>query len=213
MKDNNKKNLIIYRASAGSGKTFTLVSEYLALAIKGYLCNNNDFNDKVNSSFSKILAITFTNKATSEMKIRILNTLYDIAHNQTEGNGYINKIKELLDNKFSEKEIVSGAKKVLYGILHNYDSFNIKTIDAFYQGIVNNIAIMVGFNSSLEVYLDDSEAISNAVDNIINGVALVNSKKKEHYLYLLNQYIENHIEEEASWDFRRELKKFGENMS
>ena len=85
MKDNNKKNLIIYRASAGSGKTFTLVSEYLALAIKGYLCNNNDFNDKVNSSFSKILAITFTNKATSEMKIRILNTLYDIAHNQTEG--------------------------------------------------------------------------------------------------------------------------------
>lgn len=212
MKDNNKKNLIIYRASAGSGKTFTLVSEYLALAIKGYLCNNNDFNDKVNSSFGKILAITFTNKATSEMKIRILNTLYDIAHNQAEENGYINKIKELLDNKFSEKEIVSSAKKVLYGILHNYDSFNIKTIDAFYQGIVNNIAILVGFNSSLEVYLDDSEAISNAVDNIINGVALVNSKKKEHYLYLLNQYIENHIEEETSWDFRRELKNFGENI-
>ena len=101
MKDNNKKNLIIYRASAGSGKTFTLVSEYLALAIKGYLCNNNDFNDKVNSSFGKILAITFTNKATSEMKIRILNTLYDIAHNQAEENGYINKIKEF--NKWRRK--------------------------------------------------------------------------------------------------------------
>ena len=101
------------------------------MAIKGYLYNNNDFNDKVNSSFGKILAITFTNKATSEMKIRILNTLYDIAHNQAEENGYINKIKELLDNKFSEKEIVSSAKIVLFGNLHNDDCFTIIANQAF----------------------------------------------------------------------------------
>lgn len=165
-----KKNLIVYKASAGSGKTFTLVSEYLALAI-GRSLYFGSTTGKAATYFDKILAITFTNKATSEMKMRILNTLYNISHKQEAANAYIRKIVELTGGNFTDEDITKGAAAVLSNILHNYDRFDVKTIDSFYQNIVSNIAFMIGYHSNLEVYLEDNEAINEAVDNIVNGMA------------------------------------------
>lgn len=206
-----KKNLIVYKASAGSGKTFTLVSEYLALAI-GRSLYFGSTTGKAATYFDKILAITFTNKATSEMKMRILNTLYNISHKQEAANAYIRKIVELTGGNFTDEDITKGAAAVLSNILHNYDRFDVKTIDSFYHNIVSNIAFMIGYHSNLEVYLEDNEAINEAVDNIVNGMVFGDDNKKEACLNLLSKYIDHHIEEESSWDFRRGMKKFGQNI-
>ena len=198
MAENN--NLKVYRASAGSGKTFTLVSEYIALAISP----GTD-----TSSFAGILAITFTNKATGEMKMRILNTLWNVWRNEGDNAGYVDTISGMLGGKLGEDEIRRRCGVTLRCIVNNYDFFDVKTIDSFFQGIVSDIAAMIGFNSNLEVFLNDSEAISMAVDNIVRAAAEGENKS---LAALLKDYIERNLDDNTTWDFRRALKQFGRNV-
>lgn len=194
------ENLRIYRASAGSGKTFTLVSEYIALAIAA--------GTNV-SAFAGILAITFTNKATGEMKMRVLNTLWNIWKNEGDNAGYVAKISEILGGRLDEDEIRKRCGVTLRCILNNYDFFDVKTIDSFFQSIVGDIAAMIGFNSNLEVFLNDEEAINDAVDRIVETAAAGTDKRISA---LLKDYIEKNLDENMSWDFRRALKRFGRNV-
>ncbi len=194
------ENLRVYRASAGSGKTFTLVSEYIALAISA--------GTNV-SAFASILAITFTNKATGEMKMRVLNTLWNVWKNEGDNAGYVAKISEILAGRLSEDEIRERCGVTLRCILNNYDFFDVKTIDSFFQSIVGDIAAMIGFNSNLEVFLNDEEAINAAVDRIVEIAA---EGKDKHISALLKDYIEKNLDENMSWDFRRALKRFGRNV-
>lgn len=194
------KNIKVYRASAGSGKTFTLVSEYIALAISSHAGS---------SAFAGILAITFTNKATGEMKMRILNTLWNIGNGLPQGNAYVGKIGGILGGKFSAEEIRERCATTLRHILNNYDFFDVKTIDSFFQGIVGDIAAMIGYDSSLEVFLNDDEAVDSAVENIVAQAA---EGKNRVLAGLLKDYIEKNLEENSSWDFRRALKRFGLNV-
>ena len=198
MDENN--NLKIYRASAGSGKTFTLVSEYIAIAISSYVGT---------SAFANILAITFTNKATGEMKMRILNTLWYIKNRLRQGNSYVQKIGEILGGKLSEEEIRERCGITLNYILNNYDFFDVKTIDSFFQGIIGDIAAMIGYDSNLEVFLNDDEMVDFAVENIVAEAA---EGKNRILTNLLKDYIEKNLEENSSWDFRRALKRFGQNV-
>ena len=198
MDENN--NLKIYRASAGSGKTFTLVSEYIAIAISSYVGT---------SAFANILAITFTNKATGEMKMRILNTLWYIKNRLRQGNSYVQKIGEILGGKLSEEEIRERCGITLNYILNNYDFFDVKTIDSFFQGIIGDIAAMIGYDSNLEVFLNDDEMVDFAVENIVAEAA---EGKNRILTNLLKDYIEKNLEENSSWDFRRALKRFGLNV-
>lgn len=191
MDENN--NLKIYRASAGSGKTFTLVSEYIAIAISSYVGT---------SAFANILAITFTNKATGEMKMRILNTLWYIKNRLRQGNSYVQKIGEILGGKLSEEEIRERCGITLNYILNNYDFFDVKTIDSFFQGIIGDIAAMIGYDSNLEVFLNDDEMVDFAVENIVAEAA---EGKNRILTNLLKDYIEKNLEENSSWDFRRAL--------
>lgn len=121
------EQLTVYKASAGSGKTFTLASEYIILLIK------NPY------SYRNILAVTFTNKATCEMKDRILWQLYGISKAEKDSDRYYDKVKEALP-EFSEPQIRERAGKALSFLLHHYNYFQVETIDKFFQQVLRNLA-------------------------------------------------------------------------
>ena len=135
--------ITIYSASAGSGKTFSLVCEYLEKLLKNPL------------SYRNILAVTFTNKSTNEMKTRILSTLYGITTNQPYANDYLTKLQEKTHK--TEQEIREKSKEILQTILHNYSNFNIETIDSFLQKVLKNLTKEVGVGSRFDLILDESD--------------------------------------------------------
>ena len=122
-----EKILKIYRASAGSGKTFTLALEYMKL-----LAENP-------RAYRSILAVTFTNKATGEMKERILGKLYGVANELDSAKDYLDKMVEQLPH-LSRETIVKNSRLALDNILHDYGHFRIQTIDAFFQTVLRSFA-------------------------------------------------------------------------
>ena len=120
------ENLTVYKASAGSGKTFTLAVEYIKLLVADPF------------AFRKTLAVTFTNKATEEMKMRILSQLYGIAHQLSSSQPYLKKIKE--ETTLSDAQIRENAALALRLLIHNYSYFRVETIDAFFQTVLRNLA-------------------------------------------------------------------------
>ena len=115
----NNSELIVYKASAGSGKTFTLAVEYIKLLI------SNPY------AYRNILAVTFTNKATTEMKERILGQLFGIAIADSSSEAYLDVIKESM--KLPEEEIRDRARMALSLLIHDYSRFRVETIDSFFQ--------------------------------------------------------------------------------
>lgn len=117
--------LLVYKASAGSGKTFTLAVEYIKLLI---------LNPR---AYRQILAVTFTNKATAEMKERILTQLYGIWKEDPASDAYLKRIKEDLAKKpetasLSDRELRQRAGMALQYMLHDYSRFRVETIDSFF---------------------------------------------------------------------------------
>ena len=111
--------LTVYKASAGSGKTFTLATEYIKLLIANPAC------------FKNILAVTFTNKATEEMKNRILSQLYGIWRNLPDSEPYVKVITT--DLGISREYASDKAEEALKLLIHNYNYFRVETIDSFFQ--------------------------------------------------------------------------------
>jgi ATP-dependent exoDNAse (exonuclease V) beta subunit (contains helicase and exonuclease domains) len=114
-----QKPLVVYKASAGSGKTFTLATEYIKLLVRNPL------------NYRTILAVTFTNKATEEMKMRILSQLYGIWKQLPDSVSYAEKVKQ--ETGLSKETVRERAGEALHLLLHNYNSFRVQTIDAFFQ--------------------------------------------------------------------------------
>jgi len=117
--------LVVYKSSAGSGKTTTLVNEYLRIALKKP------------ESFRHILAITFTNKAANEMKERVIGTLKDLTDPEKQPIDSLSEIIEDINLDLTELRI--RAQKLLSIILHNYDEFAISTIDSFIRSHYTHI--------------------------------------------------------------------------
>src|ERR1041384_1621611 len=136
-------NFTVYKSSAGSGKTFTLVKEYLRLA----LADEADPPQR----YREILAITFTNKAAAEMKDRIIRALEDIAQNGTSSAMGETLMKEMNVDQLS---LVTRARDVLQAILHNYTDFAIGTIDSFTHRIVRAFAHDLHLPVNFEVETD-----------------------------------------------------------
>ncbi|MCB4807142.1 UvrD-helicase domain-containing protein [Tamlana sp. 62-3] len=153
----NKPTFTIYNASAGSGKTFTLVKEYLKIL----LASNNLF------LFKNILAITFTNKAVAEMKERIINTLKQFADNSilTQPNDMFLAIQNELN--LDQNNLHEKAKKILNHIMHNYAAFDISTIDGFTHRIIRTFAYDLKLPLNFEVELDQNSLLNEAVDSLI----------------------------------------------
>ena len=179
----------VYNASAGSGKTFTLVKEYLKV-----LLNSEDI-----FSFQKILAITFTNKAAGEMKERVLSSLEDFAAGKE--NDLFNIIITEID---AEKPIIQQrSKKILEAILQNYAAFSITTIDSFTHKIIKSFAYDLGLPQNFEVEMDAVSLLNQAVDVLISKIG---SDKK--LTKLLIDYSLDKTDDDKSWDISRDLNEF-----
>lgn len=187
--------LTVYKASAGSGKTFTLAREYMTLVIK-------DPN-----AYRSILAVTFTNKATEEMKIRILGKLYAIAHRQKEAKDYVEQIKASLGQDFSEEQIVRNAGIALSNLVHNYNYFRVETIDTFFQGVLRNLARELDLTANLRVWLNDDQVEQMAVDEMIEELG-----EKDKLLLWIMEYIKENIADDKSWNVIGQIKSFGRHI-
>lgn len=194
----------VYKASAGSGKTFTLAVQYIKLLI-----TNNPLE------YRHTLAVTFTNKATAEMKDRILEQLYGISHGLKSSDDYVEALqKDLKENKIemSVEDIRKKCKDALHYILHDYSRFRIETIDSFFQSVLRNLAHELGLNARLQVDLNDKQILSQAVDNMIDGIHMPtmadSEEKKEEVGEWIDSYVTDEIENAENWDVRKKIKDF-----
>ena len=158
----SQANFIVYKSSAGSGKTFTLVKEYLKLALAG---KPGLFQDQI-KAYRGILAITFTNKAASEMKWRIIKALKDIS---TKQNDFLANLiaKEI---GISVEELESRADAVLTDILHNYSDFSIGTIDSFTHRIIRTFALDLKLSINFQIETDADAVFERVISLLINNL-------------------------------------------
>ncbi|MDE6353320.1 MAG: UvrD-helicase domain-containing protein, partial [Muribaculaceae bacterium] len=161
--------LKIYKASAGSGKTFTLTREYIKMLL-GVKDDNGKYKliENRDKAQRHILAITFTNKATEEMKQRIIYELSILASDPVHCK-LINYLKDDLQTNDLDK-IKNAAKNALYSILFNFSSFNISTIDSFFQQILRTFAFDIDRNGSFEIELDRRAIISQVIIQLFESL-------------------------------------------
>ena len=180
----------VYNASAGSGKTFTLVKEYLKIIL----------SSQDQRLYQQILAITFTNKAATEMKDRILETLQSFAimnENQQE-NGML---PVLISETGLSKEIIQiRARERLQDILKNYASFHIKTIDSFTNKLIKSFAFELGLTADFEVELDTDSIMKEAVDIVLSKIGV-----DQDLTSLLVSFSKEKTLEDKSWDIGKDL--------
>lgn len=183
--------LTIYKASAGSGKTFTLAQRYLLLVIQ---------QPQV---FRNILAITFTKKATAEMKGRILEELAALANGQ-ESKQLQLLLKDLpsLDNTVSWNEglVRRRAKDALQNVLGEYSSFSISTIDSFCQQVVKSFALEMNLAYGYNIELDQQKVVDTVVDNLV-----ATTGTNPAVTGIILDYVLHNLEDGKAWDFRKSL--------
>ena len=189
-----KSQLTVYKASAGSGKTFTLAREYMTLVIE------NPY------AYRTILAVTFTNKATEEMKLRILGQLYGIAHRLPESDQYIKQIHAALPH-LSDLQIRKNAEQALRLLIHNYNYFHVQTIDTFFQSVLRNLARELDLTANLRIGLNDYQVEQQAVDELIESL-----EDTDKLLFWIMEYIKENIADDKGWNVIGQIKSFGEHI-
>jgi ATP-dependent exoDNAse (exonuclease V) beta subunit len=191
-------SFLIYNASAGSGKTFTLVKSYLAILLK------------TNSSthFKNILAITFTNKAAGEMKSRILDAL-----TQFSSTTILDKPSELFNQLCKElnlnaNQVHKKSKTILDSILHNYASFDISTIDGLTHKIIRTFAYDLKLPLNFEVELDTERVLIESVDRLISKAGTDKVLTK-----LLIDFAIEKADDDKSWDVSYDFNKISKLLT
>lgn len=182
--------LTVYKASAGSGKTFTLAVEYIKFLIR------NPW------SYRNILAVTFTNKATDEMKTRILGQLYGISNSLPDSEAYLEKIVK--ETGMERDAVKKSASLALTLLIHNYDYFHVQTIDTFFQSVLRNLAKELDLSANLRIELNDKKIETQAVDTMIEEL----DGNSSLFSWLLRFTMEN-IDDNKGWDVVRAVRKFG----
>ncbi len=187
------KPLTVYKASAGSGKTFTLATEYIRLLVENP------------TSYRNILAVTFTNKATEEMKMRILSQLYGIWKGLPESDNYLRVIVE--KTGYAPKLIRERAGQGLSNLLHNYNYFRVETIDTFFQSVLRNMARELDLTTNLKIGLNDVQVEELAVDQLIADLSTT-----DVMLQWILKYIMESISDDKSWNVISQIKRFGRTI-
>ncbi|WP_304199825.1 exodeoxyribonuclease V subunit beta [Flavobacterium alvei] len=184
----------IYDASAGSGKTYALVKEYLKIIL---VAPKND-------AYRNILAITFTNKAVHEMKSRIVGNLSEFAKDEPS-----QKAQDLMQDLAKETElsiiqIKTKSQQIIKHIIHNYAAFDISTIDKFTHKVIRAFAHDLGLPMTFEVTLDTENLLVEAVDAII-----AQAGEDETLTKLLIDFTMEKTDDDKSWDISREILDTG----
>lgn len=189
---------VVYRSSAGSGKTYTLVKEYLKIVLS---------SDKT-TKFRNILAITFTNKAANEMKERVINALTSFSQEDVDS-----KFQHLFNDVVKElesepKKIQIRAKNVLSEILHNYSDFAIITIDKFVHRVVRAFAHDFKIPLNFDIHLKTDDILDYAVDNLLERAG-----EDKQLTALLKDFVRFKVDDEKSWSLEDDLGKIAKRSS
>ena len=189
----NNSHLTVYKASAGSGKTFRLAVQYITMLVKQP------------EDYRHILAVTFTNKATAEMKQRILAQLYGIGHNLPGSDSYYDEVKKAVT--FNEQTVRHNALLALDMILQDYGRFRVETIDSFFQTVLRSLARELHIGANLTLELDTELVIDEAVDSFMANVEQ-DSKDKRNIM----EFVQNNIDNDKSWSIEGTLKRFSKEL-
>lgn len=183
---------IVYNAAAGAGKTYTLVKAYLSTLLTA------EFKD----GYKNILALTFTNKAVTEMKNRILENLVVISQPNTPEK-FQPLLQELVEEtKIPEPKLKLKANRILKSIIHNYAAFDIVTIDTFTHRVIRTFAYDLGIPINFEIEMDTESLIEEAVNAVLSKVGIESEITK-----IIIDFAISKIEDDKSWDITSELNK------
>ncbi|MDU6658548.1 MAG: UvrD-helicase domain-containing protein [Capnocytophaga sp.] len=191
-------NYTIYNASAGSGKTYSLVKAYLRIIL----------GSKQPDLFRQLLAITFTNKAVFEMKNRIIELLGVFSEDKmlTKPHPMFSELAKELN--LPDEELRTRSAKALEHILHNYAAFNISTIDGFNHQLIRHFSQDLHLNPFFEVQLDSKALLERAVDNLMNKAG-----NDPELTQLLIDFANEKIDDDKSWDTTKELLGVAEMLT
>ncbi|TGD58484.1 UvrD-helicase domain-containing protein [Flavobacterium humi] len=184
----------IYNASAGSGKTYTLVKEYLKIIL----------TSRKDDAYRNILAITFTNKAVHEMKSRIIGSLFDFTKENPSGKsvGLMQDISRETDLDLIQ--ITAKAKAIIKNIIHNYAAFDISTIDKFTHKVIRSFAFDLNLPVTFDVSLDTENLLQEAVDAIV-----AQAGEDPVLTKLLIDFAMEKTDDDKSWDVSNEIMNTG----
>lgn len=196
---NENKKFIIYRSSAGSGKTFTLVKEYLKLALSDTQIPPQHYRS--------ILAITFTNKASAEMKERILKALKELSSGQYSGG--TKTLQELLiaEMNVAPEQLKKRSQNLLQEILHNYADFAICTIDSFVHRIIRTFAYDLQLSVNFNIETDEDNVLNQCIDELISEIG-----NDPRLTKIMLEFSKSRIEENKNWQIDRDIKNFAANI-
>ncbi len=182
--------LKIYKASAGSGKTFTIVKEYLKIVLK------NPFD------YKSILAITFTNKATQEMKERILSALEELSIGNSE------MLESIINETGLEKEkIVKNAQKTLELILHDYSRFEVSTIDSFFAKVIRAFSKELQLPMRYEMEMNKEFAVEEAIKFMFSNLG-----ENPQLLRWLLFFAYTKMDNDSGWNLDNALQELGKTI-
>lgn len=181
--------LKILKASAGSGKTFSLTLHYIALLL------SNEY------SYKEILAVTFTNKATAEMKERILSVLQQLA--TADSGKQISNVRQQLLAQFpqwTEQDIAHKAYRVYRRILHDYGHFTVSTIDGFSQKVIRSFTYELNLDAAYQIEMN-----TNKVKSDLTVMLNMLLDERPDLLEWIINYAKQQIDNNQNWNYRRQL--------
>jgi ATP-dependent helicase/nuclease subunit A len=184
--------LTIYKASAGSGKTYTLSRDFISLVIMDP------------ELYKHILAVTFTNKATDEMKNRILDELHKLSA------GEPSPMMEFIaaENALTETEVSGRAKIILETILHNYSRFHIETIDRFFQRAIRAFTKEIGLSGGYQIEIDSERVLSESVDEMLDSL-----DEEPGLLEWFVEFARDKVQEGKNWNLKKDLMVLGQELN
>lgn len=199
-----EKPLLIYSASAGSGKTYTLAKQYIQM-----LFEERKLTERAHRS---ILAVTFTKKATAEMKERILKNLFELAHPESYDSDFMD------DDDFiafchkidlnTNADIQAEAKQVLKELLQDYSMFSVSTIDSFFQQIVRSFAKEINLHGGYNIELDTKQIIKKAVDDLF-----FNLRENDAVFPWLVDTLVHNMQERGNWDTKSDILELSDQLA
>ncbi len=192
---------VICRASAGSGKTYTLVRQFIEIAI------SSSYKEQIERNLGQILAITFTNKAANGMKDRIMSQLHAIVVHDKKSAGLVNDICR--DLSIADDEVVRRCGMLLSAILHNYSKFSVCTIDSFVHRLVRTFAHDLNLPMNFNVQTDQQEILQNVVDELLS---LAGNPKETALTRLLCAFTESRMEGGKGYNMESTLQELSKEV-
>jgi ATP-dependent exoDNAse (exonuclease V) beta subunit len=187
----SKRPLLVLNASAGSGKTYNLVRNYLVLLLK---------ESAEKADLGQIVAMTFTNKAAYEMKTRIIRDLNKLSNPSANDQAYVKEIAQLTGQELPMLQ--RNARIVLRKMLHRYEEFNVLTIDKFNLKLIRSFSRDLNLPEQFDIVLDEQLILEKAVDELLSTI----DKNAENRIYRLAiNFATTNLDEETKWDVKRAL--------